>query len=177
MFWRLNERAVPTFFLVLSGLWTAGTFFPLFYSLAFPNHEIQHLIGALGGHESPRQELSSFVQNVVSSSGYLTHAIRVTAYYVASAEYNQGKSHTSKETEFSYLAWFEKRPKPTILVVNVTELDAATVRFNVWENEPIGLARILLLPLGSLALSLYWFRRRKTRKQTSPTPTAVPSPD
>jgi hypothetical protein len=160
MFWRLRDGAVPIFFLVLFGLWTAAVYFPLFYSLSFPNHDIQHLVGALEGRESARKELSSFVQNTIDSSGRLNHAIRMAAYYGASAEYKFRQSHTSKETEYAYLAWFEKRPKPVIFVVRLSEIDGSLLRFNMREGEPLGLARVLILPPLAFSFCLYWFRRK-----------------
>ena len=161
MLWRLSSRAVPVFFLALSSLWTAGVYFPYFYSLSFPNHEIQHLVGALEGHESARQELSSFVRDTIDSSGHLTHAIRVAAYYGATAEQKLNQSHTSTETEYAYLVWFEKRPKPTIFVVNLSEIDGSLLRFNMREGAPIALARLLIPPPVACSFCLYWFRRNR----------------
>jgi hypothetical protein len=162
MLWRLSHRAAPTLCLILSVLWTAGVYFPFFYSLTSPNHDIQHLVGALQGHETARQELSSYVQNTIDSSGQLKHVVRVAAYYGASAEYKLQRAHTSKETEYAYLAWFEKRSKPTILVINLSEIDGSRLRFNMREGEPLGLARVLMTPLLAFSLSLYWFRRKHT---------------
>lgn len=161
MLWRLRDRAVPILFLVLSSLWTAGIYCPLFYSLAFPSHEIQRLVEALKGHEPARQELSSLVQNVVDSSGRLRRAIRVSAYYGATAEYKANQSHTSTKTESAYIAWFEKRPKPTILIVSVSEIDSSGLQFNIQEGDAMALARTLLFPLFALAFSVYWFCRRR----------------
>jgi hypothetical protein len=168
MFWRLSYRAAPILFLVLSTLWTVGTYSPFFYSLAFPNQEIQRLVGALESRESPRPELSVLAQNVFTSSGKLKRAIRVAAYYGASAEYKVKQSHTSKQTEFAYLAWFERRSNPTILVVNLTEIDGTILKFSIREGDPIALARILLLPVIALAFSLYWFRRSSKHHRKEP---------
>lgn len=86
MLWKLSARAAPTLFLALSSIWTAGTYFPLFYSLAFPDHEIQHVVAALEGNESARPELTTLVQGIVNGSGHLKYAVRIGAYYGASAE-------------------------------------------------------------------------------------------
>ena len=161
MLWKLKYRAVPVFFVVLFSLWTVAVYLPLFYSLSFPNRDIQHLIGALQGREPARQELSSYVQNTINSYGHLKRAIRIGAYYGASAEYKAKKSHTSKETEYSYLAWFEKRPKPTIFVVNLSEIDKSLLRFNMSEGEPLGLVRAAILPPLACSFCLYWFRRSR----------------
>jgi len=92
--------------------------------------------------------------------GRLNHAIRMAAYYGASAEYKFRQSHTSKETEYAYLAWFEKRPKPVIFVVRLSEIDGSLLRFNMREGEPLGLARVLILPPLAFSFCLYWFRRK-----------------
>jgi len=172
MFWRVSRRAAPVLFLVLSALWTSGVYFPFFYSLSIPNHEIQNLVGALEGHQSARQELSSLVQNTVDSFGHLKRAIRVAAYYGASAEYKMNQSHTSKKTEYAYLAWFEKRSRPTVLVVNLSEIDGSVLRFNIHESEPLALAQTLILPLIVLSFAFYWFRRNRAsgHKESIPEP-------
>ena len=160
MFWKLKSRAVPIFLVVLFGLWTVAIYFPLFYSLSFPNHEIQRLIGALRGREAARQELTSYVQNTIHSSGYLKREIRIAAYYGASAEYKVRQSHTSKEIEYTYLAWFENRP-PAIFVVRLSEIDGSLLRFNMSEGDPLGLARVLILPPLAFSFCLYWFLRNR----------------
>ncbi len=161
MLWRLSRRAVPAFFLVVSGLWAGGVYFPYLYSLSFPNNEIRHLVGALEGHESARQELSIYVQNTINSAGHLKHAIRFAAYYGVSAEHKFNQSHTSNETEYAYLAWFEKRPKPTIFVVNLSEFDGSLLRFKMREGRPLALARMLIFPLLAFSFCLYWFLRSR----------------
>lgn len=159
MFLKLSSRAAPILVLVLSAIWTAGVYFPFFYSIVFPNQKIQHLVGALEGRGASHQEISSLVQGIVNSSGHLKHAIRVAAYYEASAEYKSGQSYTSTQTEFAYVAWFEKQAKPIVLVISVTETDKTTFRFDIRESSAQALIRILLLPLIALAFSTYWFRR------------------
>lgn len=165
MFLTIRQRAVPAFCVALSSLWMAAVYFPLVYSTMFPNREIQHLIGALQGRELPRQELLSFVQNTLDTSGHLTHAVRVAAYYGASAEYKHQQSRTSKDTEYAYLAWFEKRAAATIFVVRLSEVDGTELRFNMRESEPLALARIMVLPPLAFSLSLYWFRRKRSIQQ------------
>jgi hypothetical protein len=162
----LRNNTVPGVLLVASCVWVALTFFPLLYSFASPNGELQHLRRSLEGREIPRQELTSLVQGILDSSGTLKRCIRVSAYKGVSAEYKQNKSHTSKETEYAYVTWFEKRTGPTVLVLNLTEIDGSLLRFQVRESTFSGLAPILLLPLLAMALTAYWFlRRRRARSK------------
>jgi hypothetical protein len=146
--------------LVLSSLWTVATLSPLFYSLLFPNQDIQHIVRALEGRETLREELTPLVRGTIDTSGHLKRAIQVGAYFYASAEQKLRESHTTKEVEIAYLAWFEKRSKPTILVITRTEIDGSLLRFHTYEGRPIGTIRAYLLPVLVLAFSVYWFRRR-----------------
>lgn len=162
MFIRLKGRAVPLVLLVVSSLWAAALVFPLVYSLLLPNADIRHIIRAFEGRETLRKELAPLA-TVTNSVGRLKHAIQIGAYWGASAEYKHGESHTTKTTELSYLAWFEKRPKPMIFIVTRTEVDGATVRFNTDEGSLLGMLRVYLVPVAILALSLYWFLRTRSR--------------
>src|SRR5437899_833292 len=99
-----SSRAAPILFLVLSSLWVAATIFPLFYSLLFPNVDIQHIIRALEGSETLSGDVAPLIQQVTGSVGQLKRAVQIAAYWSASVEYKAGQSHTTKTTELSYLA-------------------------------------------------------------------------
>jgi hypothetical protein len=98
----------------------------------------------------------------MNAGGQLEHAIQMAAYWGASAEYKHGESHTTKTKEVSYLAWFEKRSKPTIFVVTRTETDGSEVAFYINEGSPLGILRVYLLPTAVLAFSLYWFVKKRS---------------
>ena len=155
---KLSAKAAPVLFLIRASVWTAGVYFPYFYSLGFPNREIQRLVAALQGQQLARPELSSVVQGIMNSTGHLKRAIRIAAFY--SAEYKVRQPHSLKQTQFSYLAWFEKRPRPTILVVNLKELQGDTLEFKIFETSPTAIVRVGLLPLFAMAFSFRWYRKR-----------------
>lgn len=161
MLLKLSHRTLPILLLIFSGLWAVGIYLPLLYSLLFPNHDIQHLVGALERREPARQELRLLVKESTDSFGQLKRAIRVAAYYGASADYNVRQSHTTKNIEYSYVAWFENRSKPAILIVSLSNIDRSTLRFNVDEGSRMQMGRALLLPLFALAFSIFWFRRNR----------------
>jgi hypothetical protein len=160
---------------VLSSLWVAAVFCPLLYSLLFPTQDIQHLVAAFEGRETPREEFASFVRAAIETSGHAKRVIQVGAYWQRSAEYKSKELHTTRETELSYLAWFEKRSKPTILIITRTQIDESSLlRFDVNEGSPIATVRAYLPPLLALAFSVYWFRSRRRVVQTQSVE-AVPS--
>ena len=160
VFIRLKGRAVPLVLLVISSLWLAAVVFPLFYSLLRPNADIRHIVLAFEGKEALRADLAPLAE-ATNSVGRLKRAIQVAAYFGASAEYKHGESHTTKTTQLSYLAWFEKRSKPTILVVSRTETDGSRLHFDISEDNPLDTLRFYLVPAALLAGSFYWFRTKR----------------
>jgi hypothetical protein len=125
-----------------------------------PDQDIRRIVRALEGRETLPEALAPLAEQIVNTAGHLKRAIQVSVYWHVEADYNIKKSHKTKETQISYLAWFEKRAKPTILIVTRTEVDGSELHFDIDEGEPIGTLRFYLLPLLLLAFSIYWFRRR-----------------
>lgn len=166
MFIRVKGRVVPLVLLVISSLWMAASVFPLFYSLCFPNTDIRHIVRAFEGKETLRADLAPLGE-ATNSVGRLKRAIQVAAYLGASAEYKHGESHTTKTTQLSYLAWFEKRSKPTILVVSRTETDNSRTHFDIHEDNPLDTLRFYLVPAAVVAVSIYWFRRKRSKGDTT----------
>ena len=160
MFLRVKGRAAPRALLVISSVWMAVVVSPLFYSLLFPNADIRHIVRALEGRETLRSDLAPLAE-ATNSVGRLKRAIQVAAYFGASAEYKHGESHTTRTTQLSYLTWFEKRSKPTILVVSRTETDGSRLHFDIHEGSPLDMLRVYLVPAALLAVSVYWFHRKR----------------
>ncbi len=159
MFLKLRSQALPIALLVLSGIWMAANICPLFYSLLFPTEDIQRIVQALEGRETLPRELAPVVQETMTTSGPLQRAIQVSAFVRSTSEYKLSESHTTKVTALSYLAWFEKRPKSTILVIIRTETDGSQIRFDIKEGRPLVTLYLYLLPVLPFAFAVYWFRR------------------
>jgi hypothetical protein len=120
----------------------------------FPNRDIQHIVRALEGRETLREESTPLVRGTIDTFGHLRRAIQVGAYFYASAEQTLKESHTTKRVEVSYLAWLEKRSKPTILAVRRTEIDGSLVRFETDEASPFAIIRAYLLPVLALVFAV-----------------------
>ncbi len=160
MFIKLSSRTAPILLLILSALWMAWGVFPLFYSLLFPNADIKHIVRALEGSETLSGDVGRLVEQITSSVGQLKRAIQITAY--SSVEYKLVEPRTTKTTQVSYLAWFKKQSKPMIFVVTRTEVDGSSVRIRTDEGSLFGVLEVYLPPALLVALSLYWFRRRRS---------------
>jgi hypothetical protein len=161
MFLKLNERAAPAICLALSGLWMLATILPLCYSLLFPNEDIRHVVRAFEGRERLEGGLASLA-SVTDAVGQLKRAISVAAYWAA--EYKGGASHATKTRKAFYLAWFEKRSRPTLLIITRTETDGSDVRLDVTEGSPLALLRDYLVPALALAFSAFWFVKKRSSK-------------
>jgi hypothetical protein len=58
MFIRVKGRVVSAVLFVMSSLWMAAFVVPLFYSVLFPNGDIQHIVRAFEGKETLRADLA-----------------------------------------------------------------------------------------------------------------------
>lgn len=164
MFLRLSSRAAPAALLTLSGLWMAAAISLLLYSVLFPNADIRHIVESLKGRETLRGDAVPLVDQVSSVVGRLKRAMPVGAYWGGSAEFKIGESHTTKIIEIYYLAWFERRSGPTILIIRRIEEDRSSLSFYIREGTLFGASRMYLLPAFLMALSIYWFKLKRSPK-------------
>jgi uncharacterized protein (DUF952 family) len=169
MFAKLRSRGVACVLLVLSIVWTAVAICPLLYSLLFPTQDIQRIVRALEGSETLGEDLAPLTQQVTNSAGRLRRAIQVGAFWRISGDYNIKTSHSSKSAQLSYLAWFEKRSNPIILIVTRTDVDGSRLRYEINEGDPLRTLRFYLLPVAALVFSVFWFRSRRAffRKEST----------
>jgi len=142
-------------------------------SLFFPNRDIQHVVGSLRGQETLGGDLNRLSQEVTSSTGRLNRAIPVGAYWHATRDFSAARSHIVKKNQLMYLAWFEKRSRPTILVVTRTETDGSHLLFNISEEERSTIFWAYFWPVLAVALSLGWllWTRLRSPKPTEASPT------
>ena len=156
---RLKSSAAPVLLMVVSSIWLFATIFPLLYSLVVPSPDITHIIRAFEGREALRADLAPLAE-VISQTGRLRQAVPVAAYFEASAEYKAGESHTAKTTEVSYIAWFERRSKPTIFVISRTD-DGSSLRFHAYESTFFGTLRNYFFPAAAVAFSFCWLKKKR----------------
>jgi hypothetical protein len=173
---KLRSLVIPWMLFVLAIIWAAAINGPVLYSWFFPNRDIQQIIGALEGRETLGADLAPLSKEVTSSAGLIRRAILVGAYWHVSADYNIKESRTTRTTQLSYLAWFQKRSESTILIVTRTEADGSQLRYNIDEGDTFSTLRDHLLPLLALAFSVFWLlwtrsRSRKTTPYRNPLPT------
>ena len=169
MFAKLRSQTFAWLLFVISIVWTAAINGPAIYSSLFPSHDIQQIIRAFEGRETLSADLAPLSQAVTGSAGLMRRAVLVSAYWHVSADYSIKESHTTRTTQLAYLAWFEKRSEPTILIVTRTEVDGSKLRYNVGEGEVFSALLVDLLPVLVLTLSFSWllWTRSRFRKTLS----------
>lgn len=164
MFSTNSRRPFASILLVLSLLWVAVTFLPLFYSVVFPDDDLQNVVRALEESGVAPPEAADVVQETISRTGPLTKAVQVGYFTGMTTTLRLHGSKAEKMKQMSYLAWFEKLPKPIILMVTRSENDGARVSYAIDEGEPAAYIQGYSLPLVLLAFSSYLVRRRKSPK-------------
>jgi len=170
---KLRSQSFAWALLVVSMAWAAAINGPVFYSLLVPSKDIQQIILALEGRETRSGDMAPLSQEVTASAGLMRRAMLVGAYWHVSGDYNIKQSRTTRTTQLSYLAWFEKLKEPTILVVTRTEVDGSRLDYHIGEGDLFSALRDHLLPVLALVLSAFWLlwtRSRSRKLRTPPRP-------
>jgi hypothetical protein len=160
VFFKLRLRTLWIVLLVLSSLWVADVFGPLIYSVLSPKADFQDIVHVLEGHGTPPPQVTAPVQETIASAGTLQRAIQVGYYSGVTATFQLNASHATRKTQVSYLAWFQKLPKPTILVINRYQTDGGSQNYEIGEGDIGSFARVLGLPLLALVFSIFAVRKR-----------------
>lgn len=170
MFFKLRLRTFWIVLLVLSGVWVADVFGPLIYSVLSPKADLQDIVHALEGHGAPPPQVSAAVQGTIASAGTLQRAIQLGYYSGVTATFQLNASHTTRKTQVSYLAWFQKLPKPTILIINRYQTDGGSQNYEIGEGDIGSFARVLGFPLLALAFLIFVVRKRDSPLHNDPPP-------
>ena len=163
MLFRLSLRVFIVGLLVLSSLWVADTFLPIFYSMVFPPRDIHGIVLALEhrGNASPGMA-TTVAEQVIAQAGPMRKAWQVGYHSEVSATWQLHKSHTDRTTQVAYVAWFQKLSKPTLILIERSETDGVVQGYRINEGEPMGYVRGYGLPLAVFVFSLVVFLRRKS---------------
>jgi len=170
----------PTYaiiFLALSTLFLCTTFLPFFYSILFPNDDLQRVVSALENRASPPLDADSVVQEAKGAAGLLTKAIPVAYYSGMSARFHLDGSHSPeriKQSQVTYIAWFQKRPKPMVMAITLYENEGGQKAYGISEGNAVILVRGYGVPILLFGFSLFLTRRRKSSLVIGPGGRNVP---
>jgi len=96
-------------------------------------------------------------------------------YWHFSGDYSVGHSHTTVETELSYIAWFQKLPKPALLVITDTGSNVLHLDVMVYNHSTFTVLWVYCLPATVLVSSVFWFW--KSRKLPPKESTTIVAPE
>lgn len=169
MFLKLNLRNFWILLLVLSSLWVASVFGPLLYSVLSPTEDLWAIVYALQGREVPPSKAAAMVQDALEQGGRLGRIIHVAHYASGSIFLQNNASHTMSKTEDSYIAWFQKVPKPVLLVVRRYKVDGAVQAYEIGSDQAASfLVRAYAPPLLLWLVSIYLLRKRRSPLLSDP---------
>src|SRR4029077_20695613 len=103
MFFKLSLRTFLILLLVLTSLWVAALFGPLFYSVLSPTDDLRAIVHALQGRGEAPLNSGPMVQQVREQGGVLGRAVKIGHYAGGSVVLRNNSSYTMSKTEDSYI--------------------------------------------------------------------------
>jgi hypothetical protein len=170
VFFKLRLRTFWSVLLVLSSLWVADVFGPAIYSFLTPKPDFQDIIHTLEGRGTPPPQALAAVQGTMASAGLLQRAIQIGYYAKITGTFQLNASHTTRKTQLAYVAWFQRLPNPTILIINRYQTDEGLQEYEIGEGEVGSMARGLGLPLLALGFSIFAVWKRDSPLLNDPSP-------
>jgi len=162
LFFKSSRPTYAIIMLALSSLWMCATFLPLLYSVVFPNEDLRAVVYALEERGNAPPDAVAVAQETIAAAGPLTRAAPVAYYSGVTATVRiSGSSQTSKK-QASYIAWFQKHPKPLLLIITVYEGDGGRKGYEINEGEAMFMVRGYTLPVLLFGVSLFLVRKRKS---------------
>ena len=162
----ISKSRRPTYALILlalSVLFLGATFLPFLYSVLFPNDDLQRVVLALEDRGSPPLDADSVVQEAKNAAGLLTRAIPAGYYWGSSTQFDLKGSRAPRQVktyQSTYIAWFQRRPKPMVMAITLYENDGGQKAYGISEGSPWALVRGYGVPLLLFGVSLFLVRKR-----------------
>jgi hypothetical protein len=160
-----NRPIYAIILLLVSGFFMCTTFLPFFYSVVFPNENLQGIIAALEGDRPPPLDSDTVVQQTIAAAGTLKRAIRIGHFYQVTSKIHYAEPRTTEKIEVSqdvYIAWFEKHPEPVLVAFACYERGDGQKAYGINEVNPLVVVRGYGIPLLFFGISLFLARKRKS---------------
>jgi hypothetical protein len=144
---------------VLSCVWLLASFGTLAYSVVSPPRDLVSIVGALEGRAQAPAMAVPAVQQINEQVGSLRRAFRVGYHVETSATLSLKSSSTETTTQVSYMAWFQKRSAPMLLLIQRLESNGVIQEYDIAEGAPLSLVAAYVYPLVFFAFALFVVRR------------------
>jgi hypothetical protein len=170
----VSQSRRPTYaiiLLVLSVLFLGATFLPFLDSVLFPSEDLERVISALGDRGSPPLDADTVIQEAKDSAGLLRKVLPVAYYSGRTTRFQLTggqEPESTKESQGTYVAWFQNYPKPILIAITLHESNAGRKTFSISRADPVALVRGYMIPIVIFAVSLFLARKRKSAFSDSP---------
>ena len=169
---RISLRAFCILLLIIASLWLLAVLAPPVYCWFAPPKDFQAVVQALENRGAAPVSAASAVQQTVAVAGPLRRALQIGYYARAQATVRVNERHLEKESQASYIAWFQNLPHPILLILQKQQIDDGAEDYQIAQGDPKGLLRGFALPflafIGAI-MALRWSkpksRARKTERQ------------
>lgn len=149
-------------------MWIALIVGPILYSVLFPKSEFREIVQKLEVSGSSDLGSDTAIQQAIPASGRLRKAVQISFYSEITITLQHGKNLSIRRSQAGYVAWFENRHKPTLLLIQEIQADDSAKTYEIDEGDAGSLVRGFALPLIALITSLYMVRRKRSMPPTSP---------
>ena len=156
--------------LALSILFLCATFLPFLYSLLSPNPDVEQFVGALREGGTAPLEADTVVEQTRAALGSLNRTIQIAYYTETRMGFHLSGSQSAERIHVSqatYIAWFQKRPKPMLIAVTVYTNDAGQKAFGISDAAPLAVVRGYGVPILLFGVCLFLVRKRKPSGATA----------
>jgi len=175
MFIKLKPRTFLIGLLITSSIWIIVTFLPLLYFVLLPPPDLEAIVLAMEGHgDTPPLQVTADFGKKLTEAGSLRRTIPVAyssgIFWAFRVNSLHSSLHSSRVREVTYLARFEKLPKPMVLVVTSREQEGNPNTYEIDEGQSQSLIRSYGLPWLIFGLSLYFIPGSRRLGSRDPVP-------
>ena len=162
---RLSLRTFCILLLIASSIWLLAVLVPPVYCWFAPPKDFQSVVRALEKREAAPASAASAVQQTLASAGPLQRALQIGYYYRAEVVIRLNERHTERESQASYIAWFQRLERPILLILQKQQIDNGTEEYEIAQGDPRGLVRGFAVPFVAFIGAIIAFRWSKTKRR------------
>ena len=143
---------------------------PVLYSILFPRGDFKRIVQGLEVNGSSSLGVDAAIQTTIVNAGRLQRAVQISSYTGVTVTFQFGERHMAKKSQAGYLAWFENRRRPLLLLIQQTQTDGSVNPYEIGEGDFSGMVRTFGFALLMFIVSFYMLTRKKLIPVNGPMP-------
>ena len=152
----------PTYAIILLALSSLLMCSPAFVFCFISERRSPRSCPGFGRAGTAAPEAVAVVQETVAAAGPLTRTVPVAYYSGGTVTARVNGSQTFKKNQASYIAWFQRHPKPLLLIITRYEADRGQRAYEINEGEAMLMVRGYALPVLLFGVWLLTSARKKS---------------